>query len=33
MGRTCSMRGVGEKCLQGFGWEAQREESPRKTKE
>jgi hypothetical protein len=28
VGRICNTHGGGEKCLQGFGWEAQREKRP-----
>jgi hypothetical protein len=28
--RTCSTHGGWERCLQGFGWEARREESTEK---
>jgi hypothetical protein len=32
VGRTCSTHGEGgERCLKGFGWEAQREETTGKT--
>jgi hypothetical protein len=27
VGGTCDMHGEGERCLQGFGWEARREET------
>jgi hypothetical protein len=27
VGGTCGMHGGGERCLQGFGWEAQRQET------
>jgi hypothetical protein len=26
MGRTCGTHGGGKRCLQGFGWEARREQ-------
>jgi hypothetical protein len=32
VGRTCGTHGGGDRCLQGFGWEALREEITRKTK-
>jgi hypothetical protein len=28
-GETCGTHGGGERCLQGFGWEARREETTR----
>jgi hypothetical protein len=31
VGRTCGMQRWGERCLQGFGWEVQREEITGKT--
>jgi hypothetical protein len=31
VGRTCGIHGDGEICLEGFGWEAQREETTGKT--
>jgi hypothetical protein len=31
VGETCSTRGVGERCLQGFCWEVRREETTGKT--
>jgi hypothetical protein len=31
MGWTWGMHGGGERCLQGFGWEAQRQETTGKT--
>jgi hypothetical protein len=31
MGWTCGTYGGGERCLQGFGWEAQRQETTGKT--
>jgi hypothetical protein len=30
VGETCSTHGEREKCLEGFGWEAPREETTRK---
>jgi hypothetical protein len=32
VGGTCSTHGGGERCLQGFGWEAQREDTTGKTR-
>jgi hypothetical protein len=31
MGWTCDTHGGGERCLQGFGWEARRQETTGKT--
>jgi hypothetical protein len=31
VGGTCGMHGGGERCLQGFGWEAWNEETTGKT--
>jgi hypothetical protein len=31
LGRTCSTHWEGERCLQGFGWEAQRDDTTGKT--
>jgi hypothetical protein len=31
VGRACGMNGGGERCLQGFGWKDQREETTGKT--
>jgi hypothetical protein len=31
VGGTCSTHGVGERCLQVFGWEARRQETTGKT--
>jgi hypothetical protein len=31
VGGTCGTHGGGERCLQGFGWEARREETTGKT--
>jgi len=31
VGGTCGTHGGGERCLQGFGWEARRQETTGKT--
>jgi hypothetical protein len=31
VGGTCGTHGGGERCLEGFGWETQREETTGKT--
>jgi hypothetical protein len=31
VGGTCGTRGGGERCLQGFGWEARKEDTTGKT--
>jgi hypothetical protein len=31
VGGTCGTHGGGEKCLQGFGWETRRLETPERT--
>jgi len=32
VGGTCGTQGGGERCLQGFGWEARKEETTGKTR-